>query len=176
MTKTELKQIIKQVLKESLLIEDDAILNDPVNDVAKQIKTALDNNKFYKNADAIYYTGKKSSMMADAKADITANWKNSNGDNANIYVVIYEPNDIEIEIDAGSTSDKLVAGHFKNADDVIKFLNSKDPTSIYNSVSPTSDVLDGATILQSVDKGAQGKILTIVTKKGQKITGKFISL
>jgi hypothetical protein len=114
-------------------------------------------------------------MMEDEKVNISANWQNSSGDNANIYVIIYEPNNIKIEIDAGSTSDKLVAGDFKTADDVIKFLNSKDPTSIYISVSPTSDVLDGATILKSVDNGTQGKTLTIVTKKGQKITGKFIS-
>lgn len=168
MTKSDLKNLIKEVLSEAQKLSPQEAA-DPRNIAAKQIGAALKANPLYKNVSVTYFTNDSEGPVCDASAELNIP---GGGD---IYFYTYDVSNkkIKVSIDLGETG---YEGHdtatriFTRVDDAINF--SKNPLKVFKS-SNTHE-LKGAKVLTVVDKGTQaGMIITLLTNNGEKITGNF---
>lgn len=163
MTKKELKELIKEVIVETdKMTPKEATW--PANIAAKEIGVALKSNPIYKNVDISYLTRDSEGASGSVYADL------SDGSGGSVDVWTYDAPSIRVSISNGDGSDNATR-IFNSVSEAIKFLR-KNPMSVFEP--SRTDALRGATILSVVDKGkGYGKIITIVTKDGKKITGKF---
>ena len=165
MTKADLKNLIKEVLSEAeKLTPEEAAY--PANIAAKEISAALKANPLYKGVKVSYLTSRSEGSDGSAFA-----YLNVDG-GGYVFFSTYDAarNKIRVNVsrDTGGSEDRA-SREFTNVADAIKF--TKNPLSVFKA--SRNDELKGAEVLSVVDKGEQGKYITLFTRSGKKITGKF---
>ena len=107
-----------------LTAADYEILKDPVNDIAKKIKTIISNNPLYKNVSVNYLTTDSEdkiglAVLRGGKAAVDAKLSDGNG---SVFVSIDSPTRIRVTVKKNSGSG--ITYKFTNVDDVIAFLKN----------------------------------------------------
>ncbi len=160
MTKTDLKKLIKEVLNEARLTPSESLY--PVNIAVKEIADSMKTNPLYRDIKVSYLTD-------DSEGGSSSVWARVDNRGGSIFVSTVDAPKIDVRI--SNERDESANRTFNSVDDALTFLNS-DPLSVFKSSK--NDVLKGATVLSVIDKGDHyGKIITLLTKSGNKITGKF---
>lgn len=165
MTKADLKNLIKEVLSEAeKLTPEEAAY--PSNIAAKEISAALKANPLYKGVKPSYLTSRSEGSDSGAFAYLNID----GGGYVSFYTYDAGRNNIRVYVSRGTGgSEDRASKEFTNVADAIKF--SKNPLSVFKA--SRNDELKGAEVLSVVDKGEQGKYITLFTRNGKKITGKF---
>ena len=163
MTKQDLKSLIKEVLDAvQKLTPKEATY--PANIAAKEIGAALKANPLYKDVKINYLTSASEGASGSAFAYI------NDAVGGYVFFSTYNAPNIDVSVSKGTgTSEDRASKEFTSVADAIRF--SKNPMSLFKS--SRTDVLKGATVLSVIDKGDMGKFITLITKDGKKITGKF---
>jgi hypothetical protein len=169
MTKKELKELIKEVIVEAQKLTPEEAAY-PGNIAAKEIGAALKANPLYKDVKVLYLTSRSEGASGSAFAYL--NPLNVDG-GGYVFFATHADARNKIRVDVSSYisgSEDRASKEFTNVADAIKF--TKNPMSVFKA--SRNDELKGAEVLSVVDKGkGYGKIITLVTKDGKKITGKF---
>ena len=164
MTKQELKKLIKEVMSEAQKLTPEEATY-PANIAAKEIGAVLSANPLYKDVRVSYLTSRSEGASGSAFAYI------NNADGGYVFFSTYDAPNIGVRVSKGTgTSEDRASKEFTSVADAIRF--AKNPMSLFKS--SRTDVLKGATVLSVIDKGIEGgKLITLVTKDGKKITGRF---
>lgn len=115
---------VSEFLSEEVSTKDYEILKDPVNDIAKKIKTIISNNPLYKNVSVNYLTTDSEdkvglAVLRGGKAAVDAKLSDGNG---SVFVSIDSPTRIRVTVKKNSGSG--ITHKFTNVDDVIAFLKN----------------------------------------------------